>query len=153
MDNERTKDWLGLAALTIGGIIVFGFLYYAYLFASRPETYSADPGKEKIILARDEGRKIGSEKIVYKGLADDGSFTMAVILLEMDPDYPYVHRFRIREAKNGFSLVDHRFELISASRNRVRLWYIKDPQLLAMTPKVSAEAQRPWLGPKDAWGP
>lgn len=153
MDSERRNDWLGLMALALGGIFIFTILYYASLWASRPETYSKDPGKEKIILARDEGRKIGSEKIIYKGLAPDGMFTMAVVLLKMDPEYAYLHKIPLGKAKNGFSLVGHRFELISASRSRIRFWYIKDPQLTASAQSSPAGTQTPWLGPKDAWGP
>ena len=154
MDNERRNDWLGLGALALGGVLIFTFLYYANLWATRPETYSADPAREKIILAQGEGRKIGSEKIVYKGLADGGSFTMAVILLEMDPEYPYLHQIQVREAKEGFSLGGHRFELISASRRRIRLWHIKPSPVLAMVKNGAAAATKgPWLGPKNAWGP
>ena len=152
MDNERRNDWIGLAVLTFGGIVIFSFLYYANLWAKRPETYSADPVREKIILAREEGRTIGAEKIIYKGLAEKGQFTMAVVLLKMDPEYLYIHRIPIRKAKEGFSLVGHRFELISAGRSRIRLWYIKEAPVLAAAENGRPE-NAPWLGPKDAWGP
>jgi len=152
MNNERINDWIGLVVLILGGIVIFSFLYHANIWLKRPETYSADPGKEKILLARDEGRKIGTEKIIYKGLADDGKFAMAVVLLEMDPEYAYIHRIPIRKAKEGFSLVGHRFELISARRSRIRMWYIKKAPALAMAQNGTPEKE-PWLGPRDAWGP
>jgi hypothetical protein len=72
----------------------------------------------------------------------------------MDPEYPYIHRIDIREAKNGFSLVGHRFELISASRSRIRLWHLKAPILTAMADvRGLSMAKKPWLGPRNAWGP
>ncbi|MGD8369124.1 MAG: hypothetical protein PVG78_15910 [Desulfobacterales bacterium] len=154
MDGERKNDWLGLLALTAAGMLLFSSVYYGKLWASRPETYSADPGREKIILALGEEVQIDAEKIVYKGLAEGGRFTMAVVLLNMDPEYSYIHEIGIREAKDGFSLVGHRFELISASRSKVRFWHIKESAVLALNdPGDFPVAPKPWLGPRNAWGP
>jgi len=153
MDSEQKNAWFGLVGLSVGGVLIFTVLYYANVLATRPETYSSDPGRAKIVLAVDEGLKIGSERIIYKGLAEGGRFTMAVVLLAMDPEYPYIHNIGIRDAKDGFSLVGHRFELISAGRNRVRFWHIKDLPLLAMSRPGETQPKKPWLGPKNAWGP
>jgi hypothetical protein len=153
MDSEQKNAWLGLLGLSVGGVMIFTVLYYANVLATRPETYSSDPGRDKIVLALDEGLQIGSERIIYKGLAEGGRFTMAVVLLAMDPEYPYIHNIGIREAKDGFSLVGHRFELISAGRSRVRFWYLKETPMLALNDGGGPMAQEPWLGPKNAWGP
>lgn len=153
MNSERRNDWLGLLGLAAGGVFLFSIVYYASVWASRPENYSADPGREKIVLARGEAKTIGTEKIIYRGLDGDDRFSMAVVLLQMDPEYPYIHRLDIGKAKRGFSLVGHRFELISASRSRVRFWHLKEPPLLAMAAGGAAEPRKPRLGPKNAWGP
>ncbi len=154
MDGERKSDWLGLLGLTAAGLFLFSSVYYAKLWDSRPETYSADPRKDKIVLALNEGVRIGSERIIYKGLADDGRLTMAVVLMDMDPEYPYIHLIGIREGKEGFSLVGHRFELISADRSRVRFWHIKEAPVLAMARTEGIPPLDPVrLGPKIAWGP
>ena len=154
MNTEHRNDWIGLLALTAVGIFLFSTVYYAKLWELRPENYSADPGRAKIVLALEEEVQIGTEKLIYKGLADDGRFTMAVVLMQMDPEYPYIHEIGIREAKGGFSLVGHRFELISASRSKVRFWHIKEPPVLAMNDIAEfSMAKKPWLGPRNAWGP
>ena len=154
MDRERKNDWLGLVGLSAGGVLIFTVLYYANVLATRPETYSSDPGRAKIVLALDEGLQIGSERIIFKGLAEGGRFTMAVVLLAMDPEYPYIHNIGIREAKDGFSLVGHRFRLISASASRVRFWHIKEQPVLAMAEPAGPPPLDPVrLGPKVAWGP
>ena len=154
MDRERRNDWFGLLGLTAGGVLIFSMLYYANVWATRPETYSADPGRDKIVLAAGEGLQIGSEKIIYNGLTDDGRLKMAVVLLEMDPEYPYVHLIDTRQAKDGFSLVGHRFELIAANRSRIRFWHLKEPVLTAMADVSGLSVvKKPWLGPRNAWGP
>lgn len=153
MGSGQKNGWLGLAGLATAGILLFSMLYYLQQWRMRPETYSSDPGKDKIVLKVDEGVRIGHEKIIYKGLAGDGRLTMAVVLLDMDPEYPYIHEIGIRKAKDGFSLVGHRFRLISASRRRVLLWHIKKPPVLAMAGPGSPLLPKPWLGPKNAWGP
>jgi hypothetical protein len=154
MDRERKNDWLGLLGLTAAGLFLFTSVYYAKSWASRPDTYSADPRKEKVVLALNEGVRIGSEKIIYRGLTEDGRLTMAVVLLKMDPEYPYIHEIGIREAKDGFSLVGHRFQLVSASSSRIRFWHVRESPILAMTKSDGPPPLDPVrLGPDIAWGP
>jgi hypothetical protein len=154
MGSEQKNARLGLMGLALGGVLIFSVLYYANVWATRPETYSSDPGRAKIVLALNESVQIGSERIIYKGLAEGGRFTMAVVLLAMDPEYPYIHNIVIRDAKDGFSLVGHRFELISAGSSRVRFWHLKETPMLALNVDGRLPvAQKPWLGPKNAWGP
>ena len=155
MEGDEKHTWMSLVGLAAAGLMIFGAVYGVKRWTARPETYSPDPGRGKIVLAVDEAVQLGSEKLIYKGLADQGRFVMAVVLLEMDPEYFYIHRIGIREAKAGFSLVGHRFELISASRSRIRLWHIKNPAVLAMAlPRSNNPGLDPFrLGPKEIFGP
>ena len=85
----------------------------------------SNPAREKILLALNHEKTIGKSKIIYRGLEGDSKFKIDVVILELDPQAFYGHRFSIADARQGFRLVGQNFKLISARESAIQIWHLK----------------------------
>jgi hypothetical protein len=98
------------------------------LFTRLQDTPARDlsnPAREKILLALNHEKTIGKSKIIYRGLAGDSKFKIDVVIMELDPQAFYGHRFSIDDARQGFRLVGQNFKLISARESAIQIWHLK----------------------------
>ena len=68
METEYKPNVFGLFGVTLAGICVFALYYQTLTWMQRPETYSADPKREKIVLSVDDAYETGKGRMIYKGL-------------------------------------------------------------------------------------
>ena len=90
-----------------------------------PARALSNPAREKILLALNHEKTIGKAKIIYRGLEGDSKFKIDVVILELDPQAFYGHRFSIDHARQGFRLVGQNFKLISARESAIQIWHLK----------------------------
>ncbi len=90
-----------------------------------PARFLSNPAREKILLALNHEKTIGKSKIIYRGLEGDSKFKIDVVIMELDPQAFYGHRFSIDDARQGFRLVGQNFKLISARESAIQIWHIK----------------------------
>jgi len=88
----------------------------------------ADPTKDKIMLSKGDAIVIDNIKIVYRGFERRSEFKMEYFVLEFDREMPFARILDVKQAKKGFRLSDKDFQLISARKHRVHLWYHKKRQ-------------------------
>jgi hypothetical protein len=153
MDDVSTDGWPRLLALVAGGIVIFATVYYAALWRERPEGFSSDPNREKIVLRRGEAKVLERGKIIYKGLGRDGTFRMGAVIFDLDPEYVYAYAFPVESGENGFRLVGERFVLISAGTSKIRLWRLRDAPAVAVAGDGPPPLNVAHLGPKNIFGP
>ncbi|CAB5132923.1 hypothetical protein D3OALGA1CA_3347 [Olavius algarvensis associated proteobacterium Delta 3] len=155
METEYRPTVIGLFGFTLAGICVFMLYYQTLTWMQRPETSSADPMREKIVLALDESYETGKGRIIYKGLDAGSVFKMGVVIFDLDPNQVYIRRIGVQQAKQGFRLLETRFQLIKAKGKKVRFWRVKeDGHALAMNHiDPSPELDVRHLGPKVIFGP
>jgi hypothetical protein len=157
MESNVRTEWLLLATLVISGVVLFAGMYVGMALTSRPSGQAGTGGRQEITLRVGEEAAIGEDKIIYRGRVEGGRFLMATVIGQLDPDYAYLHTIAIEQAKHGFMLGEHKFELISAGRSKVRLWYIRNEQQMPSTGAGSGsglsglDVSR--LGPKQIFGP
>lgn len=81
------------------------------------------PVRTKYILHKDVHKQIGRSIVTYRGKADGAKIKLDVILLDLDPQVTYSRTLDIARAKESFHVADERFELISTSSLRMRVWH------------------------------
>ena len=146
MKITRRREWLLMAVLTVFGVVTFGvFHFFAFLFISPAEdvhdyyagvigfedtagtleeAVGAAPGGAIgaiLMLRRDEEFPIGETVVIYRGLASGNTFDIDVIIPAFDPQSPFHHRLSIAGARKGFTLANHSFRLLSATRSILHL--------------------------------
>jgi len=156
MKKTQPHNWSYVIYYTLGSILFLGLLLFAAetffpstsperiprrddlsaRFISSPswDTRPQDtPGRqpaaaerEKITLALNQALIIGKSKLVYRGMATNSHFIMDVVILDLDPQAFYGYRFSIDDARRGFRLGGHNFKLISARKNALRFWHMKN---------------------------
>ena len=87
-----------------------------------------DPYKDKIMLSKGDAKVIDGIKIVYRGKERRSDFKLDVFVLDFDREMPFPHTLDVKQAKKGFRLSGRDFQLISARKHRVHLWYYKKRQ-------------------------
>ena len=85
----------------------------------------SDPIEEDIILRLNHEKIIGKAKFVFRGLAENSTFKIDVAILELDPQAYYGYRLSIVDARKGFRLADHKFNLISVRKTAIKIRHIK----------------------------
>jgi len=155
METEYKPSMYGLFGITLAGICLFILYYHTLTWLQRPETYSPDPGKEKIVLALNESYDTEKGRMIYKGLDGSSGFKMGVVIYDLDPDQIYVRRIGISQAEQGFRLLEIKFQLIKAKRKKIRFWRLKEesPALAMNHMDPSSELDVRHLGPKVIFGP
>jgi hypothetical protein len=81
------------------------------------------PVRTKYILHKDVHKQIGRSIMTYRGKADGAKIKLDVIVLDLDPQVTYSRTLDIVRAKKSFHVGDERFELISTSSLRMRIWH------------------------------
>ena len=81
------------------------------------------PMRTKYILHKDVLKQIGRSILTYRGKADGAKIKLDVIILDLDPHVTYSRTLDIARAKESFHVGDERFELISTSSLRMRVWH------------------------------
>ena len=87
-----------------------------------------DPNKDKIMLAKGDAKVIDGIKIVYRGSERRSEFKLDYFVLDFDREMPFARTLNVKQAKKGFRLSGKDFQLISARKHRVHLWYYKKRQ-------------------------
>ncbi len=87
-----------------------------------------DPNKDKIMLSIGDAKVIDGIKIVYRGKERRSDFKLDVFVLDFDREMSFPHTLDVKQAKKGFRLSGKNFQLISARKHRVHLWYHKKRQ-------------------------
>jgi len=155
METEYKPSVFGLFGVTLAGICVFALYYQTLTWMQRPETYSADPKREKIVLSVDDAYETGKGRMIYKGLDGKSGFKMGVVIFDLDPDQIYIRRIGLDHGKQGFRLLGNRFRLINANKRKIRLWREKEdgPALAMNHIDPTSELDVRHLGPKVIFGP
>jgi hypothetical protein len=155
MKKTQPHNWPYVIYYTVGSILFLGLLFFvaemffpstsAELIPRRddlsarfitnpswdtrpqdiPERNFSKPAREKILLPLNHEKTIGKSKIIYRGLEGSAKFKIDVVIPELDPQAFYGYRFLVDDARQGFRLGGHNFELISARKSALRIWYIK----------------------------
>jgi hypothetical protein len=81
------------------------------------------PVRTKYVLHKDMHKQIGRSIVTYRGKADGAKIKLDVIVLDLDPQVTYSRTLDIAQAKKSFRVGDERFELISTSSLRMRVWH------------------------------
>ncbi len=94
--SERTQHYLERSrSVTKRGIVTVGY-------------------DDNIILKKNVRMAIGRTALVYTGLYKN-TIHFDLYLLDLDPQQPYAKEITKREARNGFSLGDNRFSMVSVN--------------------------------------
>lgn len=155
METEYKPTMIGLFGFTLAGICLFTLYYQTLTWLQRPETYSPDPRREKIVLSLNESYDTEKGRMIYKGLDGGSGFKMGVVIYDLDPDQIYVRKIGITQAEQGFRLLETKFRLIKAKKKKVLFWRLKEvgPALAMNHIDPSAELDVRHLGPKVIFGP
>jgi hypothetical protein len=86
---------------------------------------TVDPDKERIMLSKGDAKIIDDIKIIYRGSDSRSRFHLEVYVLNFDREMPFVHTIDTSQAKKGFRIAGKDFQLISARKHRIHLWYHK----------------------------
>ena len=133
MDDVLKNKWM-TRLFFIGTTVFFaGFVLYiianpntpGYMLGSQQpppvvrENVSFAPGDE-ITLVVDKVTVIGKSRYRYQGRAGS-KVLFQVVIPDLDPEYGYIHRVAIADAKKGFRLADRTFRLLAATKQKARL--------------------------------
>jgi hypothetical protein len=150
-NKRKLLSMVTVVVTIIGSMALLGYLSIRFLPSSGTETYSGtaqrnasqsvanrntsgqwiddtgvpgtQPAKIKYILHKDVHKRIGRSIVTYRGKADGAKIKLDVIVLDLDPQVTYSRTLEITRAKKSFHVGDERFELISASSLRMRVWH------------------------------
>lgn len=86
---------------------------------------TVDPDRDRIMLSKGDAKIIDNIKIIYRGSENRSQFHLDVFVLNFDREMPFVHTIDVKRAKKGFRIAGKDFQLISARKHRVHLWYHK----------------------------
>jgi hypothetical protein len=75
---------------------------------------------DQFILARDEKLEINNISLEYKGIMRK-NLMINLYLLDFDPQQPYLVEIPRKQAKDGFTIADHQFLLISGNDRFINL--------------------------------
>jgi hypothetical protein len=89
---------------------------------------TVDPDKDRIMLSKGDAKIIDNLKFIYRGSDNRSQFHLDVFVLDFDREMPFVHAIDVHQTKKGFRLAGKDFQLISARKHRVHLWYHKRRQ-------------------------
>ncbi len=143
-NRKKLLSMLTVVVTIVGSMALLGYLSIRFLPSNGTETYSRPPQqqasraadwiddtgapghqpmKTKFVLHKDVHKQIGRSVVTYRGKADRSKIKLDVIVLDLDPKVTYSRTLDIARAKKSFHVGDERFELISASALRMRVWY------------------------------
>ncbi|HSO20123.1 MAG TPA: hypothetical protein VLT88_11720, partial [Desulfosarcina sp.] len=133
MNESNNRKWPAAAFFLASGLFFAGCVWYLAAGAMNPQYYwqpaaalageSAEPQLARhasVLLAKDRGVQVDGARIVYRG-SRGGVLHMELYILELDPHYGYPHRIDEGDARSGFRMGEHRFQVLAASDGKVSL--------------------------------
>ena len=133
VNNFDEHKWPAVVFFLTCGLFFFGCVWYLWAGALNPDYYwrptsvssaeQTDRILEKdgrIVLTKNNAAQVGNDRIVYRG-SHDGALYMDLYVLQLDPHYGYPHRIDERQARKGFHLGDHAFQVLAASDGKISL--------------------------------
>jgi len=134
--DERKSRWP--ARLFITGVVLFiasGAVYFVHGKKDpRYSTYmklapaSADYTRagvgDRLLLEKDRECRLQDLNLIFRGV-EDGRLRFDAFLLQLDPDYGYVHRLDPDLAEQGFNMGGRSFRVLEWSRSRARLELVR----------------------------
>ena len=75
---------------------------------------------ERVVLVKNQGALVDGARIVYRG-SQRGALHMELFILQLDPHYGYPHRIDENQARKGFRMGDHHFQVLAASESKISL--------------------------------
>jgi len=132
--NDFDKNnWLPTFFLVACGLFFFGCVWYLWVGALNPDYHwqpspavTAEPAdrileqRGRILLAKDHGARVGDSRIVYRG-SRSGILHMDLYILQLDPHFGYPHRIDADQARKGFRMGEHFFQVLAASDGKISL--------------------------------
>jgi hypothetical protein len=113
------------------GLFFFGCVWYLWAGALNPEYYWNSSGvlaagspeplltkNEPVVLVKNQGAQVDGARIVYRG-SQRGTLQMDLYILELDPHFGYPHRIEKKQARKGFRMGDHHFQVLAASDDKI----------------------------------
>jgi hypothetical protein len=135
-DEERRTKWpvrlflIGVLLFIVTGLVSFiqGKKDPRYTMRRAPVTGPVDYTRagvgDRLQLDKDRVCRLKDLKIVFRGV-EDGRLRFDAFLLQLDPDYAYVHRIDPDLAEQGFNMGGRSFRLLSWNGSRARLELIR----------------------------
>ena len=137
MERTDRHRWPSILYFTIAALVFSSFIYYLSIGATNPThqksplapryakaSYEVTKPGNKIILHANTLTKFGKTKLKYRGIDSEYLF-IDVYILELEPLYGYAYKIPIKSARKSFRLYEHTFVLISQSKSKVSLRFIK----------------------------
>jgi hypothetical protein len=125
--------WPAVVFFVTCGLFFFGCVWYLWAGALNPDYYwtsstvlatdSPEPlltKNERVVLVKNQGAQVGGARIVYRG-SQRGALHMDLYILQLDPHYGYPHRIDESQARKGFRMGDHHFQVLAASEGKISL--------------------------------
>jgi len=155
MDRGRQNSWFSITAYVLSSFAFLGILLFIaetyfpnqssnlmplqrdrisrWIFNSPPwramqKTDAAGKAQpQKLFLKLNQKHSAGRSELIYRGLVGRSEFQVDVIILELDPQVSYPHRFKIAEAKKSLRLANLSYRLIAAKKGALHLKRITSP--------------------------
>ena len=130
--TERTQGqkWLLTAFFTAIGLFFIYFIISVSKGNVDPVYNRRPPGMPlrtdaprtagELVLHKDQPQTFGRLLLTYRGISN-GDLVLDVVLLELDPDYPYRHRIPKNSAAQGFRMANTDFRILSAGPKKLSL--------------------------------
>ena len=112
--------FLRLCLVPVGRCTESGLLLASNLRLVAEQTDRILEKDGRIVLTKNNAAQVGNDRIVYRG-SYDGALYMDLYVLQLDPHYGYPHRIDEHQARKGFRLGDHAFQVLAASDGKISL--------------------------------
>ena len=132
MPSTEQKNLLSTLFIVLILALPFLFLYIAsfnsakqqsqmereeFDYGGRPvQQMETDAIPSQLVLHKDKRIVVGKNGLVYKG-SEGKDILIDFYLLEMDPEQPYLKKFRKKDAKKKMRIGSHTYRLVSANQN------------------------------------
>ena len=133
VNDSNQRNWPAVVFFSVCGLFFFCCVWYLGAGALNPEYYWQPPNalaeasqepilykNERVLLTKDHGVQVNGERIVYRG-SQRGALHMDLYILQLDPHYGYPHWIEADQARKGFRMGNHRFQVVAASDSKISL--------------------------------
>ena len=133
MNPLDNRQWPTVVFLSTCGLFLVGCIWYLAAGVMNPEYYWSTTGpsvaassgtmshdRSRILLTKHQAVQLGDTRIVYRGVRS-GDLILDLYILQLDPHYGYSHRIDVQQARKGFRLGSHHFQVLAASDAKLSL--------------------------------
>ena len=133
VNDLNQRNWLPVVFFSTCGLFFFGCVWYLGVGALNPEYYWQPSNalaevpqepilhkNERVLLTKNHGAQVNGERIVYRG-SRRGALHMDLYILQLDPHYGYPHRIQADQARKGFRMGNHRYQVVAANDSKISL--------------------------------